>query len=321
MTTRFINGGLPNYLGFIFNSGTELLEKIRDEAILAGWTVEDDLISTQSEMTLSAISGINAHKCYLVFKVTDNPNITNGKLLTLYGDLTGVGTSLSPEIYTTWIDGNEGKLWAAITESHIALCTVGIDSDYRGIHGGFCDRVDSINDAGAWYIGYISVFPYNNWVARAAHDQEIWRQVNNNSVIRWGEDWSENLRVDGGSSGCNDRYTTGQGKPYTSSTPELVNVNTIRAPITYFYKGALNRGTSTAVIGNYYLPEGRTTINDWGTVTGSTILANTMYFRGIIPNLRVGMASLSGGTQVISSANGERVLSTGGITWQGMRIV
>jgi hypothetical protein len=319
MTTRFINGGEPNYLGFPFYSEIELLEKIRDEAVLAGWTVEDDLISTQSEMTLSAISGVNAHKCYLVFKVEDNAAITYGKKLTLYGDLTGTGTSISSTCYTTFIGGEEGRLWAAITESHMGICTVGTDSNYRGIHGGFCDRVDPINDSGAWYIGYIHQI-HSNYVARAAHNQEIWRRLNNNNVFLDQQILSSKYRVEGGSSGCTDRYTTSQGGFkaglfYVSA--ETINDN---IPNTYFYKGALNRGTSSAVIGNYYLPEGRNSKYDWGLKPDSTVLANTMYFRGVIPNLRVGVASLAGGSQVEDSETGERILSTGDITWQGMRI-
>jgi hypothetical protein len=318
MATRFINGGEPNYLGFPFNSEIELLEKIRDEAVLAGWTVENDLIVAQSQMTLSAISGVNAHKCYLVFKIEDNPDITLGKKLALYGDLTGTGASISPTVYTQFIGGQEGRLWAAITESHMGICTVGTDGEYRGIHGGFCDRVDPINDSGAWYIGYISGYIYDNYVARAAHDQEIWRQLNNSNIIRDGGNWASNNKEDGGCMGCMDRYTVGTGKRVSNTNTFSNGSYPNQSPIYLCIYGQVNRGGGSPVLGDYYLPEGRGGIYDYGYKDGSTTFANKLYFRGVIPNLRVGMASLIGGVQV--STGEQRILSVGERTWQGLRI-
>jgi hypothetical protein len=313
----FLNGGEPDYLGVPFYDGIELLNHLKEGFLLENWTILDDSITSSQILKVRAFSGVNNHPCYLNFRVTDGI-IPNEKRLILQGDLTGTNANLSLEVYTTFISTGEGRLWAAITESHIGLCTAGIDGVYRGIHGGFCDRIDPINDSGAWYIGYIHTAWNWNYVARGARTNDIWHQIGidgytassfesvdttSSLYIRW---------LPHSLGGTCDRYTIAFGASsgrHTSATD--LNTNSLYK-ITF---GSTNRGTNTCILGEYFLPEGQGAGNWYvaGELTGKSL-----YFRGVIPNLRVGVGSLLGGEQVVVGE--ERTLSVGEKAWQGLRI-
>lgn len=312
---EFINGGEPDYLGFPFFTETELLTKIRDVLANNGWDIIDDRIASQSTLIMKAISGVNAHPCWLIFAIDEDPNITNGKRLLLQGDTNGLGlvNDLSPIKAIEFFPGAENRLWAAITESHIAIC-IGNNNgvSYNGLHGGFCDRVDSVNDSTAWYVGTTSIHPNEHNVAGTYVNNVKWFPIGTD-FWRFGEIHPGTMV--GSYAGTVDRYTSGFGTSSGTNT-ELTNSN--QNTYYQYQKGCLNRGTSIPVLGDFYLPEGRQNVTGFQMKTGSSLFQFKMIFRGVIPNLVIGMGSLEGGIQITDDS--KRYLSTGEVYFCGMRI-
>lgn len=308
----FLNGGEPDYLGVPFYDGIELLNQLKDSFLLEDWTILDDSITSSQILKVQAFSGVNNHPCYLNFRVIDGGS-PNEKRLILQGDLTGTNANLSPEVYTTFISTGEGRLWAAITESHIGLCTAGTDGIYRGVHGGFCDRIDPINDSGAWYIGYIHTNWGLNYVARGARTNNIWHVIGNNGNGYSTFEQSTSVYWNPYSlGGTFDRYTLALSRGSLSHTT-ITNVNT--NCLYQIQDGSRNRGTNTCILGEYFLPEGQSST---GWFVEGELTGRSLYFRGVIPNLRVGVGSSLGGEQVI--IGDERIISVGTTRWQGLRI-
>lgn len=313
---EFINGGEPDYLGFPFFTETELLIKIRDVLANNGWDTIDDRIASQSILIMKAISGVNAHPCWLIFATEEDPNIINGKRLLLRGDTNGLGLAndLSPIKAIEFFPGAENRLWAAITESHIVLC-IGNNNgvSYNGLHGGFCDRVDSVTDSTAWYIGTTSIHPNEHNVAGTYINNVKWFSIGSDFNLFGLINWNTTI---GAYIGTTDRYTTGYGRYHNSSDSEAFD----RTQNTFYQyrKGCLNRGSNVPVIGDFYLPEGRQVTTAFIMKPASTLFQYKMIFRGVVPNLAVGMSSLDGGIQVVD--NEKRYLSTGALYFCGMRI-
>ena len=108
MPTVYLNGGAPNYTGFVFNNTTTLLTTIKDTLVSAGWTVTTDSIVATSTLLMRG-SQLTEY-CWAKFTITTG-TLPDSFLLQVQGDLLGNNATLSPILTLEYYTGVNNQLW------------------------------------------------------------------------------------------------------------------------------------------------------------------------------------------------------------------
>jgi hypothetical protein len=306
MPTIYVNGGSPNYTGAIFTNANELLALIKQGLEGAGWAT----ITYDAGVNLFAkgTTLINAHSCWVEFAIS-------GGTLTIRGWLEEAKTNGSPDSIHTHLFTPTGtnRLWLTADEDSGCICifddSTGVSA---GTHFGFLQRIDK-TDPWAWMIGRIRsdglAFAYS---AKSKFNDTIWRLL--------GSDFQA---VDS----FNTSYMT-----TPTSTFDLVcrgkpgQTGTSASSVSFYdgqylgfnaFQGAQNgrrNYNNQPAIDPYHYLEGRGANNVYN-------ISSRLYFRGLVKFVFCGVASESDAEQVLDPLTENRILSTGGTRWQGMRIL
>ena len=321
MTLTFVNGGEPDYQGFSFSSGTNLLSKINDTLVLAGAT-SLSISSNQVRLRLNAIE--NSDTCFVQFY------LTTAGILRVQMAQTSAFTTLSPEFRIAFTEGSPNRLWMACNQDHWAIAIQGFNGSIQSLFGGYLLRLSS-SDTFAYVIGIPTTIAYDrngyngqtnsdsanlyvgkgfingtNWLAPVTRFPNAISSSsldNNKSYI--------NTRAGGISSGFTNRHLV-------SHTPIRNELNNDNDNAGRFASVGNNNGLNgKTVISEYYYIEGRASETDYDIRNQQ--LAPLLFFRGVIQNVVVGFSHLLGGTQ-IETEDEKRYISGGDIYYQGIRI-
>jgi hypothetical protein len=306
MPLVFLNGASPDYTGFTFTDGAVLLNTIRDTLVSAGWTMLTE--TAGSTVYLQGTSVTNSHPCYMQFSVKTNGGKTNGRYLVIRGWQTynapTTFTTASPDdtLRLEFIQTGTNRLWLTADQEAGAVCIFASDGTSGGMHFGFLDRI-SQTDQWAWMVGFIHARGYEwAYVAKSGFNSTNWRLLVSDYNV--GTNYSDYLM----SLPVSTFDLTMRGKPrdhYNDTT----NTNAFRsAP-----NGRLNYD-GKAVVDPYYYLEGR------GSTTAYAILS-ALYFRGLVKFAYCGLASQNACLFCTDPTTNYRILSVGGLQWQGMRIL
>lgn len=332
MPTVFANGGAPNYSGISVANGQAILTSIRDTLVSAGWFTASDSIGVGNALnqfvTMRLTSIVGGIQVWYRFTIKDNSdNVAGGLKVTVQGSNNVGFTTVSSEFDLPFAQFNQdSRLWISCDEESFAISLISFATLARGVHGGFLNRIET-TDNGAYCIGYIlsdieqtygttgggvfyqvglSAFNGTAWREIAQDFQKVAFTTSNNSTA------SASV---GCFQGYFDRYTTCI-IPYRCYS----NTNTTdesRNPGYRAFNGRLNGVNDKAVLGEYFVTEGRGSTTNY-TVTG--VLSPLLYYRGNTKWNVVGMASFPAGVSV-EAIDGTRYLSVGPQGWQGMRIL
>jgi hypothetical protein len=334
MPTIYSNGGSPNYLGNVVADGTGILTQIRDDLLLAGWTTHTSNILTGNTfgqfvtMVCAPINTIGPG-VYYRFSIADgSDSVAQGINLVVQGSTSSAFTTASKQYYLTYVDYNQAsRLWITADGESFAICLASFATLAGGIHGGYLDRVED-TDTGAYCIGYILGdhtirYPNNADTTRAfyqigiaAHDGvTAWKEILDDFDFDGFNLPASSSRKLAPTQGYFDRYTVCT-VPYQAFDANANSTNATRNPGYRAQKGKLNGLNNKAVLGEYFVTEGRGNQTNY-TVSG--VLAPILYYRGNTKWNVVGMSSFPGGGQVEDVA-GRRFLSVGSLGWQGMLI-
>ena len=331
MPTVYLNGGAPNYTGFVFNNTTTLLATIRDTLVSAGWTVTTDSILATN--TLLMRGSQLTEFCWAKFTVTNNV-LPDSFLLQVQGDLLGnnatLSTILTLEYYNT-LNNQFNQLWITADESAFCMCTIPYTGITKGLHFGFVKNRVSSSDVRPIYLGLLTSTYSNKFVAENPYNTTKWYNLSNSYLgvsalgfsIYSGTTVSHTPYFS-----VMDRFTV----PWTQVPPSGMQTAFTNANVGYAlapHRGQLNPITNKPILGDYYLIESGSnngvSISSVNTDTG--LAPRMMYYRGLIPFASVGLSSLPGGAQVVTDT-GERYLSVGDVPsdrispgWQGFRIL
>ncbi|AIE73016.1 MULTISPECIES: hypothetical protein [unclassified Synechocystis] len=300
MPTIYVNGGSPNYTGAIFTNANELLALIKQGLEDAGWaTITYDV---GVNLFAKGTTLVNAHSCWVEFAIS-------GGTLTIRGWLEEAKTNGSPNSIHTHTFTPEGtnRLWLTADEDSGCIC---IFSDSTGIsagtHFGFLQRIDP-TDPWSWMIGRIRSDGHNfAYSAKAKHNNVNWRQLGlDYSLVTDFNTASQVIPITTFDLTCH-------GKPGGTGGGSYLNTSSANAFLRV-QEGRRNYNNQAAISQYYYL-EGI------GASTGYSVNSR-LYFRGLVKFAFCGVASEADVAQVLDSLTGNRVLSTGGTMWQGMRIL
>ena len=309
MTNVFLNQGSPNYGGVTFSDGTSLLSQIQTTLLSVGWATIAYTAGSDLFMQGTTITG--GFNCFVDFAISGtSPNFT----LTIRGWLESGKVNGSPaSTHTlTFTYGNTNYLWLSADQESGGICIYNSTGACQGIHFGFLQRVD-VTDPWAWMVGFIRVYGEQYaYVAKSKFNGAVWKQLST------------------------DYYQF--SIPYAAATAAQMPVTTwdllgricssVAANATgnsaYAILGAdLGRVNYDAsyVIDPYLYVEGRG-VALTGYTPNSIYQPNNfqMYFRGPVKFCSCGVASAPAANQIIDSASGFRILSTGGNYWQGLRV-
>lgn len=335
MPLTFLNGNSPDYAGQSVADGNAILTSIQSTLQTAGWTTESTNLlngNTEGQFVLMKCESIVGNiSVYYKFSIADNSaNIAGGHKLIVQGsDDLAFSAGNTSKLYTLdYIDFNtDSRLWVTADEETFALCLISFASLAGGIHGGFLNRIEPTTDNGAYCIGYIlsnielKYTGYENaspdkafyQIGRDAHSGRKWYEVLD--AYHWqslSAKYSQPnvLPVQG----FFDRYTVGliPARAFIETSLTLARRNTGFMA----HNGNLNGLNGKAVLGEWFVTEGRNGPTDYAT-TG--LLQTPLYYRGSTKFNVVGMASFSAGIQVEDSV-GRRYLSVGSVGWSGVRI-
>jgi hypothetical protein len=310
MTLITLNGGAPNYTGFEFNNTISLLNEIKSTLESAGWsTVTDEITASSSLLMRTAVN--NTHYTWVKFTVTTNGSINNGKYLNIFGDLDGTNTTLSPNtLQLEFVESAPNYLWITTDEHGGCLCLRSFGAASGGIHFGFLDRFDS-SDEFAVMIGYLWTLFRNAYSAKLYYNSSLtWRQL--------AEDFYKGTTLDSSNTGAK-AYTHGIIDRFTTVASADACLNTAASvPQYYYFKGKQSPIINLPILSDYFHIEGKGNSNLYGNTDGTEIPPD-LFCRGIVKYAVTGLASLSTQAQAIDSA-GNRYLSVGSQSWQGMQI-
>jgi len=326
MPLTFLNGGAPNYLGFNFTDSITLLTQMHTTLVAAGLTsITNTPASNIIELEFNATD--NADTCAIRIE-TDIPQ--SGVLrLSITMAHTSTYAVSSNVYYAFGTDGQQNRLWLTANQDHLAMCVQNFGGLCTGLHAGYLLRLDS-SDTYAFALGIPSSSVYrddgfggqsptgdkvNYTIAQAYHD----------GTTNWfnpANGFRQNLVEAGGTYprpgvgpyfGCGFINRHASCLMPFSSTISTSASNAGRNNTA----GNVNGLNNKSILGEYFAVEGRILNNDYGSGKGE--LAPSLYFRGVVQNVVVGMSHLIDGTQ-IEAVTGERYITTGGLTYQGIRI-
>jgi hypothetical protein len=312
MPTYYFKGSSPDYLGEAFTTSQGLLQGIRDNLVLCGWTtITDTSTGATGSILMRGVTTVNAHNCWIKFTTT----VVSGsqERLTIRGDQTGANTTLSIDATITmdYVSGSTNYYY--LTADNEAGCLVIRPNSlysFRAAHFGFLDRVET-SDQYAWMVGHIYGKDYSlAFVAKGKYDSQNWKCLSEDYVS------STNTATNQQSfapQGIFDRYTVCH-KPandYETTAVSYSNDN----PGYRAYLGKLNYN-GLPILDNFFYIEGKDLAAQSGLYGATTF---SLYYRGDVKFACTGVASLPGGSQCITT-NGERYISGGDPGWQGFRI-
>lgn len=301
---HFLNGGFPFYQGSVFNNETELLELIRDNLVLAGWTVVNDAIATSQLLLMQGIDG--THNNWFKFTTQDNNVLPNGKDLIVQGDLDGTDTNLSPgDIKGFFLDNAENRFWLTADTGAFGIALDSFNGETIGIHGGFLDREEPTTDEFAWMVGFIDNKPEKKYIAKDTQTGSIWHQI----YSRFNNNNPEYAPLHG----VSDLYTICSNPYFTIINPNGGGLSDTNPGYNY-YNGNKNGYDQNVLVSEYFHLEGLTSYTNGAT-------ANSLYYRGKVKFCGGGLSSLNAKENAVDAATGGRYLSTGGLRSQGLLIV
>lgn len=310
MALVFLNGGTPNYTGFEFSTALALIDQLETTLVSAGWTTVTKVSGVS--LFIRGTTALNSHNCWVEFAVSGTtPNLT----LTMRGWLEAAKTNGSPDAIHTatftesggaanrmWLTCDEDSGCITIFNSSTGACT--------GHHFGFLAR-QVPTDATAWMIGRIYVSSYNTaYVARSAVNSTIWRKL--------GADYLN---------ATSDPLGVGNSSAYPLTTFDFMkrgvyqisnNMLTASDNTNMMYlahRGGRNYEGSN-IIDPYGYLEGKGSVDSYGVSN-----QNPLYFRGFVKHAFCGVSGEIAASQSIDTITGNRILSVGGLQWQGQRIL
>lgn len=313
MALKFINGG-SNLLGELHTSRQSILNSIKDNLLLAGWTIPVNNINNTTTNNYFIGRGDNGlTQCWA--KVS-----ANATDIIVQGDWQGNNTILSSQwSIGKYTEGQQNRLYLCAENDFFSASIYDMFGDR--MNGAFCGYPQIKlfpNDQGAWYSGQINsmgcVFvevarhwaTNNNWVS--------WEDV---SFVS-GSDWNASTSNSYPSQGTFDRFTTAL-KPYSNYLTNASN----RAASVYAQNGSLNAVNQLAVLGPMYFVEGLATSTSYPILTyqGDNV-PTPLPIKGFYNHLVVGAAYYNQRTIIedIYSGTNWKYLSVGNRGFQGMRI-
>lgn len=330
MPLTFLNGGAPDYLGFNFTNSTDLLTEIHTTLLAAGLTSITNTPATGLiELNILALDNSDSHA--IRFETNINQNVLE-LIVTLSYDSTF--TTNSPA-YKLFAENNQSnRLWLTCNSDHLVMCIQEFSGLCHGLHAGYLLRLDA-NDTYAFVIGIPCTSAYKldafNGQAPQSHrfNYTIAKSFHTNST-----DWFapatyfwRNNSESGGS------YPDLSQGPYFGCGFMNRHANTILAFGSAVSNSSQNAGRNNhignsnglnnkTILGEYYAIEGSDTGNQQSYTLNEPgkALGEKLYFRGVVQNVVVGMSHLLGGIQ-IEDEIGQRFISTGGLTYCGIRIL
>jgi hypothetical protein len=332
MPTVYANGGAPNYSGVPVANGSEILENIRDTLVSAGWFTVFDSIGIGNALnqfiTMRLTSVVGGTQVWYKFTILDNSeNVAGGLKVSIQGSSNAGFTITSSEFDLPFTQFNEdSRLWISCDEEAFAISLISFATLARGVHGGFLNRLET-TDNGAYCIGYTLSDIEQTYgasgggifyqVGLSAFNNTAWREVAQDfQKVNFTTIMSA---VATSNTGCYqgffDRYTSCI-IPYRCYS-NTVTLEESRNPGFKAFNGRLNGVNEKAVLGEYFVTEGRGSTANY-SVTG--VLSPILYYRGNTKFCVVGMSSFPAGVSV-EAIDGSRYLSVGPIGWQGMRIL
>jgi hypothetical protein len=301
MPTIYLNGGSPNYTGAIVTNATDLLALIKLTLEDAGWVT----ITYDPGVNLFArgTALINAHSCWVEFAVS-------GTTLTLRGWLEEEKTNGSPDAIHThsFVDGGENRLWLTADEESGVLCIFDSNGQCAGTHFGFLNRVDK-GDPWAWMIGRVRSDGLNfAYSAKAKNNDANWALLGDAFYA------SSQFNVVSQTIPLTTFDLVCRGKPGGTSS-SLTHYSGSNASNAFYqaHEGRKNYN-GQAFIDPYCYMEG---LSSSSSYSGSP----SLYLRGFVKHCFCGVASEPAAGQSIDPITGNRILSTGGTRWQGMRVL
>ena len=298
LTPLFFNGG-SDYLGEIFTTTQQLLEEISGHLNTAGWTIYDNISASSSfiaEGTTNDSTTGSEHKCWLEFKVTGDSYATDGKRLSVRGDLDNTQTSMSPDnLWLRFIEGAQNRYWLTLDHDSCIVTIKDFNGDNMlGIHGGFCDRTNK-NNPFEWSVGYVDNLISQSYVAKNPLDStQEWHEVKSSFA---NTTYTQN-GVTGAFEGVLDRYTT--------ALKAFQTYRNAGYPSLYAHNGSVNALDNKPVYGSYYYRVGNGDPQSYGSANYRFSLKRL----GNIKYAAVGAASLPGGS-IDTDINGLVYMSVG----------
>lgn len=307
MPTVFLNGSSPAFLGWEFTSSVDLINQLETKLIEAGWTSLNKIAGVNL-----FVRGVNTNNenCWIEFKVANNVGQTNGKYLVLRGWQEAAQVNASPDNTLRWeyIEGEINRLWLSADSSAGAMCIFPSIGNSKGYHFGFPDSVLS-SDPFGWYVGEISSLGYAAcYVCKSFVGSTTWKL----------------LSADFNSYGTG---ATSTAFPLTTfdylalvtypsaSSALFYTITTNTNPAYFANQGRINPVDNKCPLLPYGYLEGRNATTAYGSAGN-----NNLPFRGFIKFCYTGVANLAAAVRALDSVTGYRVLSVGGVGWQGMRI-
>jgi hypothetical protein len=302
MPTIYLNGGSPNYTGAIFTNANELLALIKQTLEDAGWvTVAYD---AGVNLFVKGTTLVNAHNCWVEFAISDTTLIIRGWLEE--AKTNGSPNSIHTHVFTPT---GTNRLWLTADEDSGCICifddSTGVST---GTHFGFLQRID-FTDPWAWMIGQLRSDGLNfAYSAKSGHNGTNWKKLSDDFYF------STNFASDGQCIPVSTFDLLAQGKPGSSSSAG--NYSTQTSGQNAFLNPLAGRlsPNNQAIIAPYYYLEGRGSPSGYGN-------NESLFFRGYVKYAKTGLASLLPASQVLDPFTGDRILSTGASSWQGMRIL
>ena len=307
MPRTALTGGAPLYQGQQFSSENELLNEVKNLFTTAGQVVTDEIATNRR---ILCEGNDNGDKCWIEFKVKDDPGILDGKKLVIRGDLDGTGSSVSDDdIYVakfTDDDSANNRLWLVADEGSFAIAIVGVGQVIVGYNGGFLKR-HVATDVFAWGLFSLDL-DYSKFVlARGFHADDDWHKLS--------QDYS--LNIASPIQGLVDSAVICAGN--------LSNTSTSTGNSAYrFLDGgqvAVDNDPANNLIefSERYFIEGRNSIN-FGYNSPGNNAPPELYFRGAMKFVTNGVAQAPG-EAIVGNAQSGIVLSCGNLGVQGIVLV
>lgn len=328
MPLTFLNGTAPDYLGFSFSSATSLLTAIHDTMVTAGCTsLTNTPGSNLIELRFNAID--NSNTCAIRF-TTSIPVVGRIRLSVRMAH-TSAFSILSDEWRIECTNGSTNRLWLTCNQDHMAMVIQDFSGSCQSLFAGYLLRLDP-SDTFAFVIGIPNTVVYENSTSFNGQSTssnffsiQVGKDFSTNS-INWF--YPQNGYLVAASVNAGGRVSPNNG-PYfgfgflnrhcVAHTPALdstqtSNLNAARNCL----NGNANGLNNKTILGEYYFVEGNTTDSSYGI--NKRVLPPELYFRGVVQSVAVGMSHLLDGVQVTNNL-GQRFISGGGLTYQGIRIL
>jgi hypothetical protein len=328
MPLTFLNGTPPDYLGFSFTNSTSLLTAIHDTLVTAGCT---SLTNTPGSGIVELLFNATDNSDNCAIRLTTSIPVAGRLRLSVRMAHTSSFTILSNEWRLECTNGSTNRLWLTCNQDHLAMVIQDFSGSCQSLYAGYLLRLDP-SDTYAFVIGIPNTVVYDNSTSfngQATNSNffsiQIGRDFSTNS-INWfypqlGYFGSLSFNAGGRVSPINGPYF-GFGFINRHCVAHLPAVDSNQTSSSNAARNCLNGNSNglnnKTVLGEYYFVEGNTTDSSYGTNKG--ILPPELYFRGVVQSVTVGMSHLLDGVQVTNNL-GQRFISGGGLTYQGIRIL